>query len=432
MVKKRLSFFYFVFQQYLKFWHRIYYRSIKIIKYTQVPAPYPVIYAPNHQNALMDALAILLTDYHQPFFLARADIFKSKFIASFLNRMKILPVYRIRDGAENLGKNDEIFKMTSRIFKQGSPLGIFPEANHSVIRSLRPLKKGVVRVAFLAESENDWKLNLHIIPMGIYYSDIQKMNQDLVLQYGKAIPMSNYRELYEQNEVAAFNQLRKDIAEGIREHIVDIPNDAEYSFKENIRDLFQLPNFAKYAGNPVVHSQEIVARLNALERESPEDYSRMKAEYGKLSGGLPGADSGRQLHDYFRLAGSGWAALLTQIVFVAPLALLGNAFFFLPHTLLNSWIRKKIADPCFRSTLYFSLSWLFFTLWILVFASLAAGIFPLGFVGSIVSAVICGMAAIRWNGLLEQVRNVRQCRSALPIEHLNNFHNSWSKTILGK
>lgn len=429
MVKKRLSFFYFVFQQYLKFWHRIYYRSIKIIKYTQVPAPYPVIYAPNHQNALMDALAILLTDYHQPFFLARADIFKSKFIAGFLNRIKILPVYRIRDGAENLGKNDEVFKMTTKIFKQGSPLGIFPEANHSIIRSLRPLKKGLVRVAFLAESEHDWKLNLHIIPMGMYYSDIRRMNQDLVLLYGKAIPLSNYRELYEQSEVAAYNQLRKDISEGIREHIVDIPNDAEYGFKENIRSLFDLPDFARYAGNPVAHSRRVVERLNALEQESPERYQQMKEEYGRLSAGLPLGDSGRQLHAYLRLAGSRRAAVLSQIAIVSPLAIIGNAFFFLPHSLLSSWIKKNIKDECFVSTMYFALSWVIFSLWILVFALLAAGLFPLGFAGSVITAIICGLAAIRWNGLLEQLGNAGKCRKLVSKDQLYSFINKWSKTL---
>ena len=37
-----------------------------------------LIFAPNHQNALMDALAVLFTTKGQPVFLARADIFKRK------------------------------------------------------------------------------------------------------------------------------------------------------------------------------------------------------------------------------------------------------------------------------------------------------------------------------------------------------------------
>ena len=41
-----------------------------------------LIFAPNHQNALMDALAVLFTHKGQPVFLARADIFKKKAIAS--------------------------------------------------------------------------------------------------------------------------------------------------------------------------------------------------------------------------------------------------------------------------------------------------------------------------------------------------------------
>ena len=57
----------------------------------------------------MDALAVLFTHNGQPVFLARADIFKKKMIAAILYFLKILPVYRIRDGFSSLKANDEIF-----------------------------------------------------------------------------------------------------------------------------------------------------------------------------------------------------------------------------------------------------------------------------------------------------------------------------------
>src|SRR5690554_4066884 len=70
-----------------------------------------VIFAPNHRNALLDALMLVYASYHrkQVVFLARADIFKQKFAAWILRGMRIIPVFRIRDGKDNLDKNKEIF-----------------------------------------------------------------------------------------------------------------------------------------------------------------------------------------------------------------------------------------------------------------------------------------------------------------------------------
>jgi len=54
----------------------------------------PVIFAPNHRNALLDALLLVYASYHkkQIVFLARADIFKQQFIAWLLRGMRIMPV----------------------------------------------------------------------------------------------------------------------------------------------------------------------------------------------------------------------------------------------------------------------------------------------------------------------------------------------------
>ena len=80
------------------FWHNnIFYRKIIVVGRENINPDEHLIFAPNHQNALMDALAVLFTHKGQPIFLARADIFKKKTVASLLYFMKILPVYRIRD-----------------------------------------------------------------------------------------------------------------------------------------------------------------------------------------------------------------------------------------------------------------------------------------------------------------------------------------------
>jgi len=114
------------------FWHNnVFYRKVIVLGRENIKPNDHVIFAPNHQNALMDALAVLFTHKGQPIFLARADIFKKKTIASILYFLKILPVYRIRDGFSSVKGNDEIFAKTIDVLKNKNGLVILPEGNSS-------------------------------------------------------------------------------------------------------------------------------------------------------------------------------------------------------------------------------------------------------------------------------------------------------------
>ena len=62
----------------VKFWHnKVYYRNFSIVNKDKVPLDKPMIFTPNHSNALMDALAVLFSEDILFVFLARADIFKN-------------------------------------------------------------------------------------------------------------------------------------------------------------------------------------------------------------------------------------------------------------------------------------------------------------------------------------------------------------------
>ena len=137
------SFLYFLIKySFAKRLHDFFYRKRQIVHAGRIPKNEPVILAPNHQNALMDALAFVMGLKFQTVFLARADIFKGKFIINLLTFIKILPIFRIRDGMANLQKNEEIFDLTVNILKnKHNPLLLFPEGNHGDRRRLRPLVK---------------------------------------------------------------------------------------------------------------------------------------------------------------------------------------------------------------------------------------------------------------------------------------------------
>ena len=107
-------------RHYVDFMLRMAYRRIKYVGLEKVPADGAVIYAPNHTNALMDALVILAMDRKQKVFVARADIFRNPKVAKILRFLKIMPIMRIRDGMDEVRKNTEIIHKSVDVLLYGN------------------------------------------------------------------------------------------------------------------------------------------------------------------------------------------------------------------------------------------------------------------------------------------------------------------------
>lgn len=190
----------------------------------------PVIFAPNHRNALLDALLLVYASYHkkQIVFLARADIFKQQFVAWLLRGMRIMPVFRMRDGKDSLDKNNEIFRNAARILKKKNPLALFPEGRHNPKQSLLPIQKAVPRIVLPTEASLDFQLHSQIVPVAIYYRDISDFLTDVYVTFGTPIEVSEYKDLYYENPGHAVNRLRQDMEKSLQSMVVNIRNDAFY------------------------------------------------------------------------------------------------------------------------------------------------------------------------------------------------------------
>ena len=110
MSYKRFGRFYGFLQILVPISFFFYFRKKQIVKFQNIPKRAPIIFAPNHQNTLMDPFVTSIYSRRQTGFLARASAFKNPLVARILNWLKMKPVYRPRDGMENLIKNDEVFK----------------------------------------------------------------------------------------------------------------------------------------------------------------------------------------------------------------------------------------------------------------------------------------------------------------------------------
>ena len=189
-----------------------YYDKIIVRGQKNIPENEPVIFAPNHLNALMDALAILsLPPFRQvKVYLSRADVFNlPKPLVKFIRFTKILPAFRIRDGYENLVKNKTSFDTADDVLLHNAAICIMPEGDQGTERKIRPLVKGIFRIAFSAQQKLPEGKSISIIPVGIDLGDFIKFGKHLIINIGNPISISSYMESYCENQAVTTNKLKE-------------------------------------------------------------------------------------------------------------------------------------------------------------------------------------------------------------------------------
>lgn len=384
--------------KYARYCFRLFYSTVFVVGKNNIPASKPVIFASNHQNALMDPLAILFAADRPVYFLARADIFKKKFIARILGFLKLMPVYRLRDEVDIIEKDKQVFKATAALLAEGHSLGILPEGTHTPVKRLSLLKKGICRIAFETVSESSFNNELLIVPVGIDYSDYEKQGSDLIVLFGKPIEVIDYYSLYTQNPNKAVAKLRDDLAESIRALMINIDINGEYEFIHNYSEwsannsLERLSNeqsvLAKSGENdhgnkkPLklsIKSGELNYERYKLVREEVEHlkdlYTNERDKYQNLKENSQFASSNMESPYSLYSFTEKYTSPLKHFVklVITWIAYLLN---FAPF-LLAGYFSRNVKDPQFKGTIKYGSALLLFPLWyllLLVVGSIASGL----------------------------------------------------------
>jgi len=338
------------------FWHNnVFYRKIIVIGRDNINPDMHIIFAPNHQNALMDALAVLFTNPGHNVFLARADIFKKKIVASILYFLKILPVYRIRDGYSSLKGNDEIFSKTIDVIKNKNGLVILPEGNHEGFRRLRQLKKGICKVAFQSDESEDNTLKIKIIPVGLEYSNYIRYRQVLTVVYGEPIEVSEFHELYKTSPDRALVELKNKLSEKMKNIMVHIDTEEDYEAIDELRSIIN----GKYSDDikepKLFRDRKMIDQLKQLRVSDNVLYRKLCT----LS--LDVKALAKKLNVDYRLLEKkkhplGWLIASTLLLIAGfPVFAFGNIFnsIFMG---IPVWQTRKVKDPQFISSLRYGFS----------------------------------------------------------------------------
>ena len=386
------------------FWHNnVFYRRVIVLGRENINPADHLIFAPNHQNALMDALAVLFTNKGQPVFLARADIFRKKVIAAILYFLKILPVYRLRDGFSSVKGNDEIFLKTIDVLKNRNGVVILPEGDHAGFRRLRQLKKGICRVAFQSDEATGFNLNIKIIPVGIEFSNYSRVRQVLTVAYGKPIEVSEFYDSYKLNPERALNELRARLSDEMKSIMVHIESEEDYEAIDELRSIINGPFSDSIKFPKLVRDRVLVSKLNNLKSSDPSLYEKICT----LS--LNIRNKARELNISYRLLRKkrhplGWLiAGVIAVIVTFPLFLYGNifnlTFLYLPDLQV-----KKIKDPQFHSSVRYGISLMLAFVFLPLYMIISLFIFSSWWLGLLIFLTLPASGYFAWLYYLEYRR----------------------------
>jgi hypothetical protein len=204
-------------------------------------------------------------------------MFRKKVFAKILHFFNIMPVFRMRDGVENLSQNDEIFDAALNILRDKHRLCMMPEGNHGDIRKLRPLVKGIFRIAFMAQKEKGANPFVKIVPVGLDYSDYSKFRQKLFINFGKPIEVSEYFSQWEANPPIAMNALRDRLSAEMSKLMIDIRSENYYEEVLFLRTIYNTEMLIRMKlkpgklGNEHDADREMIRCLQTFEEQNPEE-----------------------------------------------------------------------------------------------------------------------------------------------------------------
>ncbi len=247
----------------------------------------PLILAVNHPNTFMDPLIVATLVRQRVAFIANGSIF-NRFTRPLFQYLHVIPVYRKKDTSDVPMSPAELNRMTFQrcydYLKAKGTILIFPEGISEIERRLRELKTGTARIALGAEAENDFRLGLHILPIGLNYSDPTKFHSEVFVNIGDPISVHDFKEKYNPDSFEAVEELTDLIQQRLTETVIITEDDDEDTLVRQVEMLYKNQLFeALLLDNKVKKDEfdlikQIVTAIRYFEQYQPKLFRSLQVK----------------------------------------------------------------------------------------------------------------------------------------------------------
>lgn len=264
---------------------RLFYRRIYVTGLENIADKGPVIIMPNHNSSLMDAALLGILIKRPLHFFARGDVFVNGFVEKLLARFHMLPVHPHDGGRKTLGDNSASFSQAEKILLDGGIIIFFPEGLSHTDKQLKPLRKGIFRLAFATSAQRNFDLNIPLIPAGITYGDPIKWRSDVLVHLGAPIQLRDHVENYKTSPAATLLQLSKEGFVAMEKHVPNITisslNDITVSSVEIVMNEFRYftSSWRQATRKRLEKEKEVYEKISQLDSLSLNKFSQVLQEY---------------------------------------------------------------------------------------------------------------------------------------------------------
>jgi glycerol-3-phosphate O-acyltransferase / dihydroxyacetone phosphate acyltransferase len=187
---------------------KIFFREILIEGQENFPDSGPILFTPNHPNALLDPLLIqFFASNFKVRFVAKAPLFKAPIFGSILRAMGAIPVVRKIDVNTDVDYT-HFFSACVEALKQGDSIAIFPEGRSLPQPFLAPMRTGPARLFFMAQDQGT---KVHIVPVGLNYERGSIFRSSVQISVAPEIITAPFEEQHKADPPSAVRNLTDEI-----------------------------------------------------------------------------------------------------------------------------------------------------------------------------------------------------------------------------
>jgi 1-acyl-sn-glycerol-3-phosphate acyltransferase len=394
---------------------RLFYPRIVVDGAERIPPDKPVLFVLNHPNGLLDPLVLMIGTRRQIFFLAKNTFWRNPLGRFCMEAFGALPVFRQRDedrldgvAGDRAAKNEQTFARCRALLRHGRALALFPEGTTHSGTSLLPLRAGAARIALSAEAENDWQLDLQVVPVGLWYSDKTLFRTSVLLAVGQPFDIKLLSESYSTDPEATIRNLTRSMEERLDPIVLQAEN------ADLLRGITAVAAWTGPGTDGLTleeHHEQAMKLLRGYERLHRSDPARLEAiaqharRYADALRTLGVRDPWRlELNDIYRARLFG---LFAWLLLGALPALVGAALSYWPYRLARP-VALHFAGPYpeLYGTVKLIAGAALILLWFIVLAVLCGMAWGAGWgVGLFLCMPAFGYIALRWG---EQWRELRE------------------------
>ena len=372
-----------------------FYRDVETIGIERIPRDGPVLFAVNHPNALMDAMAIGAAVPRRVLITAKATLFANPVVAFLLSWIGVVPLRRaiderrprvsgeVRAGAgagagadagvpprqqsspdstltshrisapgTARARNAESFTRIVDALAAGGAVLLFPEGRTHNDPQLSPLKTGLARIA-LESRDGRGVRGITVVPVGLVFERKWEPRSRLLVTVGEPLALDGWQP---DTDRGVAEQLTAEVERRLRDVTLNFPSPAARDEAQAVAQMIAIATAGRALplGRPDPPLPEAVAlarraahvrtQTDATGGDSAASVARYRERYARFSSDLTdaGVDAPDLLVDLGLTSGARFAVRESMLLLIGgPLALWGR---------INHWIPLRAARAIAQRT----------------------------------------------------------------------------------